>query len=163
MPEVRVVQSFKSRWLMCTYFFKINWENVLQAFEWAHCSHPAFINLTSDQYTVDLSLGQFPGGSDGKGSTCNAEDLGSIPESGKSPGEGNGNSLEYPGLENSMDRGAWRATVHGVAKSETRLREQQKWFLCITSYQMANMIEMNSFNICLMFCWKNYCNSKITE
>ena len=92
---------------------------MLQAFEWAHCSHPAFVDLTSDQYTVDLSLGQFPGGSDGKGSACNAGDPGLIPESGKSPGEGNGNPLEYPGLENSMDRGAWRATVHGVAKSWT--------------------------------------------
>ena len=92
---------------------------MLQAFEWAHCSQPAFVDLTSDQYTVDLSLGQFPGGSDGKGSACNAGDPGLIPESGKSPGEGNGNPLEYPGLENSMDRGAWRATVHGVTESQT--------------------------------------------
>ena len=60
----------------------------------------------------------FPGGSDGKESTCNAGDPGSIPGLGKSPGEGNGNPLQYC-LENSMDRGAWWASVHGIAKSQT--------------------------------------------
>ena len=64
----------------------------------------------------------FPGGSDGQESACNAGDTGSIPGSGRSPGGGNGNSLQYSCLENPMDRGAWRATVHGVAKSQTRLR-----------------------------------------
>ena len=59
----------------------------------------------------------FPGGSDGKESSCNVGDLGSIPGSGRSVGEGNGNSLQYSCLENPMDRGAWWATVHGVAKS----------------------------------------------
>ena len=49
----------------------------------------------------------FPGGSDGKASVCNAGDLGLIPESGRSPGEGNGNPLQYSCLENPMDRGAW--------------------------------------------------------
>ena len=49
----------------------------------------------------------FPGGSDGKASACNAGDLGLIPGSGRSPGEGNGNPLQYSYLENSMDRGAW--------------------------------------------------------
>ena len=55
-----------------------------------------------------------PGRSDGKESAGNAEDLGSIPESGRSPGEGNGNSLQYSLPENSMDRGAWQAALHGV-------------------------------------------------
>ena len=50
----------------------------------------------------------FPGGSDSKASSCNAGDLGSIPGSGRSPGEGNGNPLQYSGLENSMDRGTWQ-------------------------------------------------------
>ena len=50
-----------------------------------------------------------------------ARDLGSIPGSGRSPGEGNGNPLQYSCLENSMDRGVWWATVQGVAKSQTRL------------------------------------------
>ena len=53
----------------------------------------------------------------------NAEDLGLIPGLGKSLGGGNGNSLQYSCLENSMDRGAWRATVHGVSKSPTRLND----------------------------------------
>ena len=59
----------------------------------------------------------FPGGSDGKESACNAGDLGSIPGSGRSPGKRNGYLLQYSCLENLMDRGAWQATVHGVAKS----------------------------------------------
>ena len=60
----------------------------------------------------------FPGGSDDKESVCSAGDLGSIPGSGRSPGEGNGYPLQHSCLENSMDRGAWEATVHGVAKSQ---------------------------------------------
>ena len=63
----------------------------------------------------------FPGGTEGKVSACNAGDPGSIPGSGRSPGEGNGNPLQYSCLENPMDRGAWWATVHGVAKSRTQL------------------------------------------
>ena len=59
----------------------------------------------------------FPGGSDCKASAYNVGDLGSIPGSGRSPGEGNGNPLQYSCLENPMDRGAWWATDHGVAKS----------------------------------------------
>ena len=60
----------------------------------------------------------FPGGSDAKESACNVGDLGSIPGSGRFPGEGNGNPLQCSCLENPMDRGAWRATVHGVAESD---------------------------------------------
>ena len=65
----------------------------------------------------------FPGGSEGKASAHNAGDPGSIPGSGRSPGEGNGNPLQYSCLENPMDGGAWQATVHGVAKSQTRLSD----------------------------------------
>ena len=61
-----------------------------------------------------------PGGSDSKESACNAGDLGSIPGSWRCPGEGNGYPLQYSCLENSMDRGARWATVHGVAKSQTQ-------------------------------------------
>ena len=68
-----------------------------------------------------LTLWDFPGGSDGKESACNAGDLGSISGSGRSPGEGNGYPLHYSCLENSMDRGAWRATVYEITKSQTRL------------------------------------------
>ena len=63
----------------------------------------------------------FPDGSDGKASACNTGDLGSIPGLGRSPGEGNGNPLQYSCLENPMDGGAWRATVHGVTKIQTQL------------------------------------------
>ena len=62
----------------------------------------------------------FPGGSDHKESTYHARDPSSIPGLGRSPGEGNGYPHQYSYLENSMDRGAWRATVQGVAKSQTQ-------------------------------------------
>ena len=66
----------------------------------------------------------FPGGSDGKEVACSVGDLGSIPGSGRSPGEGNANPLQYSCLENSMDRRAWQATVHGViGKSQMRLSD----------------------------------------
>ena len=60
----------------------------------------------------------FPGGSDCEESACNAGDLGSIPGSGRSPGEGDGYPLQYSCLENPMERGIWWATVHGVKKSQ---------------------------------------------
>jgi len=64
------------------------------------------------------SLG-FPGSSAGKESTCNAGDPSMIPGLGRSPGEGNSYLLQYFGLQNSMNRGAWQATVHGVTKNQT--------------------------------------------
>ena len=70
----------------------------------------------------------FPGGSDGKESACNARGPGWIPGSGRSPGEGNGNPLQYSCLENLMDRGAWQATGLGVAELDMseRLRTGNK-------------------------------------
>ena len=67
--------------------------------------------------------GGFPCGSEVKASACNVGDVGLIPGLGRSPGEGNGNPLQYSCLENPMDRGAWWATVHGVAKSRTQLSD----------------------------------------
>ena len=64
----------------------------------------------------------FPGGSDGKASAYNAGDPGSTPGSGRPPGEGNGNPLKYPCLENLMDGEAWQSTVHRVAKRQTQLK-----------------------------------------
>ena len=58
------------------------------------------------------------------------KDMGSIPGSGRSPGEGNGNPLQYSCLENPMDRGAWRATIHRVAMSRTRLKRLNTWHAC---------------------------------
>ena len=63
----------------------------------------------------------FPSGSNGKESACNASDSGLTPGLGRSLGERNGHPLQYSCLENSMDRGAWQAIAHGVAKSQTRL------------------------------------------
>ena len=65
----------------------------------------------------------FPAGSEGKESACNEGDLGSIPGSERSPGEGNGTPLQYSYWENPMDEGAWRATVHRLPKSWTRLSD----------------------------------------
>ena len=65
----------------------------------------------------------FPGGSISKELACNAGDPSSIPELGRPPGEGRGNPLQYSGLENPIDRGAWEATVHEVAKSWTGLSD----------------------------------------
>ena len=70
-----------------------------------------------------LDIPGFPAGSDGEESACSAGDLGSIPGSGRSPGEENGYPLQCSCLENSMDRGAWWATVHGVSKGWTRLND----------------------------------------
>ena len=61
----------------------------------------------------------FPGTSHGKESACNAGDPGSIPGQGRSLEEGNGKLLQYSSLENPMDRRAWQAKIHGVAKSQT--------------------------------------------
>ena len=70
----------------------------------------------------------FPGGVVIKNLPANAGDTSSIPGSGRSPGVGNGNPHEYSCLENSMDRGAWWATVHGVAQSDTTAEDSQYHF-----------------------------------
>ena len=85
----------------------------------------------------------FPGDSEVKASAWKVGDPGSIPGSGRSPGEGNGNPPQYSCLENPMDGGAWWATVHGVAKSRTRLSD-------LTS------LDFTSFFICkvnIVFTW----------
>ena len=73
------------------------------------------------EYLTATTNQTFSGSSDGKVSAYNAGDLGSIPGSERSPGEGNGNPLQYSYLENSMNRGAWWATGHGIVESWTRL------------------------------------------
>ena len=71
-----------------------------------------------------MKLWSFPSGSDSKESACNAEDPGSIPGSGRSPGEGNGNPLQYSCLENPVDRGAW---PQGHKESNTTERLAASW------------------------------------
>ena len=87
----------------------LSWTNLI---EW----------FTELKLTLSSLLG-FPGGSEVKASACNVGDLDSIPGLGRSRGEGNGNPLQYSCLVNPMDGGAWWATVHGVAKSRTRLSD----------------------------------------
>ena len=87
-------------------------------------------------------------GSDSKESACSARDPGLIPGSGRSPGEGNGNPLQYPCLENSIDWGAWLATDHGVAESDTT---EQLHFTNIinTSHSLSSFLTSNSQSVVL--------------
>ena len=79
--------------------------------------------VKNSNYPLLIVFWGFLGSSEVKASACNAGDLGLIPGSGRSPGEGNGNPLQYSCLENPMDRGAWWAAVHRVTKSWTRLSD----------------------------------------
>ena len=79
--------------------------------------------MTPWMFSLSLGYNGFPGGSDGKESDCDVGDPGSIPGSGRSPGEKNGTPFQYSCLGNSTDRGVWGATVHRVAKSQTRLSD----------------------------------------
>ena len=84
-------------------------------------SNPKFVSITL--FISNLIVMSFPGGSDGKKSASNVGDLGSIRGLGRSPGEGNGNPLQNSSLENSKDRGAWRATVHARGHKKTDTTE----------------------------------------
>ena len=108
---------------------KINWADIII---WSHVEEHTALPKSScvqqpKSYLNPILLGfyrlGFPGGSEVKVSACNAGDLGSILGSGRSPGEGTGNPLQYSCLENPMDREAWWATIHGVAKSQTGLSD----------------------------------------
>ena len=80
-----------------------------------------------------LNQGGFPSSSDGKESACNAEDLGSVPGSGRSPEEGHGNPFHYSCQENPADSGAWQATAYGISKSRTQLKR-------LSTYTKSRMI-----------------------
>ena len=82
------------------------------------------VNSTTASSKVSIAWHRFPGGSEVKASACNSGNLGLIPGSGRSPGEGNDNPLQYSCLENPVDGGVWWATVHGVSKSWTWLSER---------------------------------------
>jgi len=97
----------------------------------------------------DTTLVVFPGGSDSKESAYNAGDLGSIPGSGRSPGGGNGNPLQYSCLENTMDRGAWRATVHGVTESNmTEVTNTDRWWTMLITGEIMHVYGGNMGNLC---------------
>ena len=103
----------------------------------------------------------FPGGSDDKEFACNVGDLGLIPMLGRSPGEVIGYPLQYSGLENPMDGGAWGATIHGVTKSQTRLGDfhfifhvrfrEVTWCLFHYAYHIVSFQWMNRW----VNGWKN--------
>ena len=97
---------------------------ILQArtLEWVAISFSSQLFVDAFKATTVCCRG-LPGGSVGKVSAYNAGDLGSSPGLGRSPGEGNGNPLQYYRLENPVDRGVWQAAVYGVAKSRTRLSD----------------------------------------
>ena len=97
------------------------------------------IRWRRDRLPTPVFLG-FPGGSAGKESACNAGDLGLIPGLVRSPGEGNGNPLQYSCLENLMDRGAWQATVPGVTESRTQLSNFTS--TCFTLHNTAKVQSM---------------------
>ena len=86
----------------------------------------------------------FPSGSVGKESSCSTGDTGSVPGSGRSPGEGNGNLFQYSCLENPTDRGAWRATVQRVAKSQTQLSTKawHSWFTMCSFLLYSRVIQL---------------------
>ena len=89
----------------------------------------------------------FPGGLDGREYAYNAGDPGLIPGWGRSPGEGNGNPLQYSFLENPMDRGAWWATVHGVAKNQTRLSDFHSLMASVQALGLLVLYVVNKGNV----------------
>ena len=92
------------------------------------------------KYIYAYDAGSFPVDSEGKESACNAGDPGLIPGLGRSPREGNGNSLQYTCLENSRDRRVWWAAVHGVAESWTQLSNQQ--------------FHIHVYDVCMYICYE---------
>ena len=100
----------------------------------------------------------FPGGSEVKASAWNARDPSLIPASGRSPGEGNGNPLQYSCLENPKEGGAWWATVHGVAKSQTRLIDFT--FTGPTCACMQLFLVPSSLFVLVFFCCTKRCLSR---
>ena len=102
-----------------------------------------YLMIWLHKWVLFCSFYGFPGGSDSKESTCNAGDPGLISGSRRSPGEGNGNSLQYSCLENSRDRRAWWATVPGVAKKHKLETKTFTFFLQKNFFNVLNFNEID--------------------
>ena len=120
---------------------------------WGHSLQSFKAGLSSIDvcYPVPGWLLGSPGGSVVKNPPANAGDPGSIPGSGRSTGEGNGNPLQYPCLKNPMDRGAWRATVNGLTMSQTRLSNFTFTFSIISNtFSLKLLPTLFSFSLILL-------------
>ena len=93
----------------------------------------------------------FPGGSDGKESTCKVGDSGSSPGLGRFPGEGNGSPLQYPCQGNPKDNGAWRATVHEVAKSRDTTEGLTRTHMDTKAYTGVERLGLNHIHYRCMY------------
>ena len=128
-PCINTYLCTHTHWFFMESFFLkltlfLNWNCVVVAdpsdfYLTIHCTKITHYGLLST--SEETYQGSFPAGSHGKEFACNAGDLGLIPGSGRCPGGGHGNPLQYFCLQNPMDRGAWWATVHGVTNSWTQL------------------------------------------
>ena len=125
-PSKKIIMISKSQIKLCTtsdmiLYIQCLWKFQLWNFNFTSLSIDLgfVIGFSWQLLFLYFSCIRFPPSSVGKESVCNTGNPGSILELGKSPGEGNGNPHQYFCLENPMNRGAWRATVHGVAESDT--------------------------------------------
>ena len=132
-----VIRILAIRGILLLFWLAVLWRHMMWRTlpSFFHSSlHPSFPFLLFFLFLLNNML---PWWLSGKEFTFNAGDVGSIPGSRRSPGEGNGNPLQYSCLGNSIDRGAWRATVHGVAK-ETDMTERLNNSMLIAISQAAS-------------------------
>ena len=133
--------------------FSLSFPAFLSSFRDIYSDKPPGVSCPSWASFWEFPVGQgFPSGSVSKESACNARGLSLIPGSGRSPGEGNGNPLQYSCLGNPMDRGAWQVTVHGVARVRCNIATKppppigQSKSICLAlgpaEIQMGTMIEL---------------------
>ena len=116
--EILHVLTTKRKWLVCDMKELLGKPVVVViSLPYINVSNQHFVHLKFIQCYMSFGL---PGGSVGEETACNAGDTGSIPGSERSPGGGHGHPLQYSCLENPMDRGSWRATVHRITKSHTQ-------------------------------------------
>ena len=133
MPEIKEMEETWDREPRTRSNICVRGKEDIEKEQWAWENPPLWIKLLtrlerktgktkkSCHYVQLVRIRVFPGGLSGKDSACNVGDLGLIPRLERSHGGGNGNPLQYSCLGNSMDRGIWQVTVHGLAKSQTRL------------------------------------------